>query len=251
MPNKSTATTAESLTGQHDLMNKLQSTSLARHAGPAAGGDPEPLTFVPQPRPPGCRRKAWRPGRAAPGAPSAPAQQPAPQRPRHGPEPPAPPHTAGLPRAPAPPCGDELIQSRSGAAEKAARGPRRPERTMWGREEEERNTAARAGGQQSRAAFVCERATGARPLPPPPPPAPPPPPSPPPSSTPRLPGHSIATEHGGCADAASQRPGAAAAATGGDLARGEAKPPPAGAGWKRLHKPERGGRAGAREAGPG
>lgn len=129
---------------------------------------------MPQPRPPGCRRKAWRPGRAAPGAPSAPAQQPAPQRPRHGPEPPAPPHTAGLPRAPAPPCGDELIQPRSGAAGKAARGPRRPERTMWGREEEERNTAARAGGRQSRAAFVCERATGARPLPPPPPPPPPP-----------------------------------------------------------------------------
>ena len=44
--------------------------------------------------------------------------------------------------------------------------------------------------------------------------------------TPRLPGHSIATEHGGCADAASQPPGAGAATTGGDLARGEAKPPP-------------------------
>ncbi|XP_070625098.1 amyloid beta A4 precursor protein-binding family B member 1-interacting protein-like [Bos indicus] len=58
--------------------------------------------------------------------------------------------------------------------------------------------------------------------PPPPPPLPPPPPTPsppPPSSTPRLPGHSIATEHGGCADAASQPPGAGAATTGGDLAR--------------------------------
>ncbi|XP_065785057.1 WASH complex subunit 1-like [Muntiacus reevesi] len=66
------------------------------------------------------------------------------------------------------------------------------------------------------------------PPPPPPPPLPPPPPPtpspPPPSSTPRLPGHSIATEHGGCADAASQPLGAAAAATGGDLARGEAEP---------------------------
>lgn len=99
--------------------------SLACHAGPRGGRDPEPLTFVSQPRPPGWRRKAWRPGRAAPGAPSASAQQPAPQRPRHGPEPPAPPHTAGLPRAPAPPCGDELIQPRSGVAGVGApeRGP--------------------------------------------------------------------------------------------------------------------------------
>lgn len=58
------------------------------------------------------------------------------------------------------------------------------------------------------------------------PPSPPPRSRPPPSSTPRRPGHSIATEHGGCADATSQRPKAAAAATGRDLARGEAKPFP-------------------------
>ncbi|XP_047577993.1 homeobox protein Hox-B4-like [Lutra lutra] len=74
------------------------------------------------------------------------------------------------------------------------------------------------------------------PLPPPPPPSPPPP-----SSTPRLPGHSIATEHGGCADAATQRPGAAAAATGGDLARGEAEILPASAGRRGCTRAGAGG----------
>lgn len=80
--------------------------------------------------------------------------------------------------------------------------------------------------------------------PPSPPPLPPPPPPlslPPPSSTPPLPGRSIATEHGGCAGAASQRPGAAAAATGGDLARSEAKSLPRQRREEKSHQSERGG----------
>ncbi|XP_057602453.1 POLG alternative reading frame-like [Hippopotamus amphibius kiboko] len=128
---------------------------------------------------------------------------------------------------------DELIQPRSGAAGEGApergpeSGPRDPgvlreqcgaAKSTSGAAWREQAGGRAAGERQSGAAFVC---------------------------------HSIATEQGGCANAASQRPGAAAAATRGDLARDEAKPLPAGAGWKRLHQPERGGRAGAREAGPG
>lgn len=52
---------------------------------------------------------------------------------------------------------------------------------------------------------VCSRRSVNPPPAPPPLPPPPPPPSPPPASKPGLLGRSIATEHGGCAGAASQR----------------------------------------------
>lgn len=161
-----------------------------------------------------------------PGLRQRPRQQPAPQRPRH-PEPPATSYCGAAARSRTSPAGMELISptavSRGGGPGGAQNpAPRDPGvlREQCGAARRRRNGAARANGRQSKQR-LCVRVQWAQSLPPPPPPPlPPPPPTPsppPPSSTPRLPGHSIATEHGGCADAAQSAAGAAAAAAGGDL----------------------------------